>query len=70
MNDKTPIDPIALSIPNAAKFVGVGRSTIQNAINSGKLRSSKAGGRRLITKEALREWLKDHEEIIPLKPKG
>jgi excisionase family DNA binding protein len=69
MTDENAIDPIALSVPEAAKFVGLGRSSIQKAVNKGELRSAKYGKRRLITKEALKEWIQHLEAQTSLKPK-
>lgn len=44
--------------PNeAARATGLGRDTIFKAIRDGSLRSLKIGGARLITADALREWL-------------
>jgi len=69
MSDENTIDPIVLSIPNAAKFVGLGKSSIQKAVNKGELRSLKYGKRRLITKEALKQWIQELEKQTTLKSK-
>jgi len=45
--------------PRAA---GIGRTTPYAAIVSGKLRSNKIGRRRVITVDALREWIAANEE--------
>jgi excisionase family DNA binding protein len=51
------LKPMAYSINDTAKISGLCRATIYNHINSGKLRSVKVGGRRLVPDEALRELL-------------
>lgn len=55
------IEPLAVSPVEAGHVAGVGRTTIYSAISSGELRSLKIGARRLVTIEALREWLLKHE---------
>jgi excisionase family DNA binding protein len=55
-----PLDPaqrLAHRVNAAADIIGVKRSTIYNLIASGKLRSVKVGGSRLIPDAALRELL-------------
>ena len=51
------IERLAVSPSEAARLAGIGRTTLYEAIGSGALRSLKIGKRRLITVEALREWL-------------
>jgi excisionase family DNA binding protein len=48
---------LALSILDAARAAGVGRSTIYENINSGQLKARKAGRRTLILREDLQAWL-------------
>jgi excisionase family DNA binding protein len=48
---------LAVSPADAARLTGVGRTKLYEAIGSGALRSLKIGKRRLITIEALRDWL-------------
>lgn len=52
---------LALSTSDAARIAGVGRTTLYEAIARGSLRSLKIGSRRLITVEALKQWLADAE---------
>lgn len=51
---------LALSIVEAARSSGLGRSTIYEAISSGKLQTLKVGGRRLVRPDALTDWLQSH----------
>jgi excisionase family DNA binding protein len=56
------IQPIAISVEEAAKAAGVGRTLIYEALSKNELASLKAGRRRLIRVEALRAWLRDLEQ--------
>ena len=59
INQTTQI--IAVSPNEAARLCSIGRTTLYAALSSGDLKSVKIGTRRLITLEALREWLKRNE---------
>ncbi len=52
---------LAVSPNEAARLCSIGRTTLYAALSSGELKSVKIGTRRLITLEALREWLKRNE---------
>ena len=54
---------LAVSPGEAARISGLGRTTLYEAIGSGALRSLKIGKRRLITIEALKEWLAAAEQV-------
>lgn len=49
--------PLAVSIADAAKLSGLGRSSIYNAINSGALKVRKAGRRSIIATADLNAWI-------------
>lgn len=51
----------ACSIPETALIADVGKDTIYNEINSGRLRSLKIGKRRLVRREARQAWLAERE---------
>jgi excisionase family DNA binding protein len=55
-------DVLAVSVEHAAKITGIGRTGIFEAIRKKELASLKAGKRRLVRMEALREWLRRLEE--------
>jgi excisionase family DNA binding protein len=52
---------IAVSPNEAARLCSIGRTTLYAALSSGELKSIKIGTRRLITLDALRDWLKRNE---------
>ena len=52
---------LAVSPNEAARLCSIGRTTLYAALSSGELKSVKIGTRRLITLEALRDWLKRNE---------
>lgn len=59
------IDPrLAVSPAEAARLAGIGRTTLYEALGSGALRSLKIGKRRLITMQALKEWLAAAERAV------
>lgn len=55
---------LAVSPNEAARLCSIGRTTLYAALSSGELKSIKIGTRRLITLDALRDWLKRNE--IPM----
>ncbi|GGK48354.1 helix-turn-helix domain-containing protein [Nocardia camponoti] len=50
------------SIPAAAEQLGIGRSTVYILMNEGKLRSVKVAGRRLISSDAIAEFIERAEQ--------
>ena len=56
-----PMQPIAVSPNEAARLIGIGRTTLYAALSSGELKSIRIGTRRLITIEAIWDWLKQKE---------
>lgn len=54
--------PLAFRIDGAAHASGLSRSTIYELISSGRLRSIKAAGRRLILADDLRAFLEAQRE--------
>lgn len=56
-----PNQLIAVSPNEAARICSIGRTTLYAALTTGELRSIKIGTRRLITIEAIKEWLRNNE---------
>lgn len=54
-------NPITLNPEDAAKLVGVSRSTLFNLLREGKLRSFKIGRRRLVSRHELERFVKEQE---------
>ena len=57
----TALQPLAVSPNDAARLIGIGRTKLYTALADGTLRSAKIGKRRLITVEAIKDWLKARE---------
>lgn len=55
--------PLAVGVNDAARLLGVSRDTIYRLINSGKLKSVKLGGRRVVPIRELERLLE--EEVTP-----
>ena len=53
----TRVEPLSVTIPDACTMTGLGRSKLYELLASGEIRSGKAGRRRLIPVDALREWV-------------
>lgn len=53
----TPQEKLAFNIPEVCAATGVGRTTVYEAIKAGALKSIMVGGRRLVRREALANWL-------------
>jgi excisionase family DNA binding protein len=59
--------PIAMTIPEAVRASGVGRSTIYAELASGRLVARKLGRRTLVMSSELERWL---ESLPALKARG
>lgn len=55
-----PVQRAAMSVVEAAKWAGLGRTTLYGAISGGELRTLKVGGRRLVRPADLAAWLDAH----------
>lgn len=55
-----PVQRAAISVPEAAKSAGLGRSSIYKAILNNSLPTLKVGGRRLVRPDDLTAWLARH----------
>ncbi len=53
--------PLSVSVEEAARLLGLGRSNLFKLMESGELRSVKVGSRRLVPRRALEELLAGHD---------
>ena len=53
---------IAFSVPDAARLAGLGKSLLYEQIKQGKLRTFKVGNRRLVSRDALEEYIRQREQ--------
>jgi len=53
----TEIIPFAVSVADAVRMVGLGRTSLYAAIASGKLKTKKSGRRTLVETTALRQFI-------------
>ncbi len=52
---------LSVSVDEAARLLGVGRTTVFTLLDVGTIRSVKVGTRRLVPRKALDEFLAGHE---------
>jgi excisionase family DNA binding protein len=50
---KTSLEPIALTIPDAARYSGLSRSGLYLCLRTNEVASVKVGGRRLVLRSSL-----------------
>jgi excisionase family DNA binding protein len=57
-SSRTRMDPLAVSILEAARLTSLCRSTIYELLKEGKLRSIKVGGRHLVDYGSIKELMR------------
>ena len=57
------LEPIAVSVPEAARLLGVSKPTIYQYIHSEGFPAFKLGGRTLVSVDGLREWVAKQTEV-------
>jgi len=57
------VESILYTVKQAATLLNIGRSSVYNLIEQGKLTSVKVGGSRRITRQALFKYVEDLEVI-------
>lgn len=65
---QTIMEPEAISVAEAARRAGLGRSTFYEAIARGDVPTIKFGKRRLVRLESLRAWLRELEQLQAVRP--
>ena len=53
----SPIEPLAVSIPEGCRMIGLKRSSMYREVNDGRIKAVKARGRTLLPVASLRAWL-------------
>lgn len=66
-NQSDVVHSLALSLHEAARLAGCGRSTLYSAIAAGSLKARKLGRRTLIRRDDLMAWLDSLPTITPTK---
>lgn len=51
------MDKFLLSVPEAQQVLGLGRNTVLGLLYSGQIASIKVGKRRLVPREAIKQWI-------------
>ncbi len=52
---------LTYSINDTIEALGLSRQTVYNEINAGRLRTFRVGKRRMVSDDALQEWVKARE---------
>ena len=62
-NDRRVIhrDRLSMSVEDASKLLGVSRATLYIEIRRKQIKSFRVGGRRLISREAIQDYIKARE---------
>jgi hypothetical protein len=64
---EAPSDTLAYSVPMAARLMGIGPRRTWDLIREGALRSFVEGGRHLVSRRALEEYVKIREDEAPAR---
>jgi excisionase family DNA binding protein len=59
--DNPQTDPIAVTIPNALRLSGLGRTKLYELIAKREIQTARVGSRRLVLVESLRRFLASQE---------
>lgn len=57
-----PLDALAYSVDEAAERIAIGKTTFEELLSSGAIKSIKVGRRRIVTRRALEEFLTKTEK--------
>lgn len=57
MEQKNQIEPLSVSVEDAARIVGFSRSSIYELIAKGEVKTFKIGRRRLVLMTELKSWV-------------
>ena len=61
MQPTSDSERLAHSVPDAARMLGISPRAVYNRIATGEIRTFRVGPRRLISTDALREYIRNRE---------
>lgn len=61
-------EPLAVSIPDAYRMIGIGLTKFYALLGAGEIPSFLYGSRRLIPVAGLRKWVERHTAETPRRP--
>lgn len=65
-----PLQPRYIKIPTAVTYSGIGRSTLYELLNAGKIRSHKIGSARVIDRESLDAFIAAQPSAAGMNKEG
>lgn len=65
--ESTAFEPVALTVPNAVRFSGLGRSTLYGLLGTGQIEAVKAGNRTLVLTASLRAYIAGLPSAFPTR---
>jgi hypothetical protein len=60
-----PVEPVALTIPNAQRMTGIGRTRLYDLMGSGAIDSIKVGKRRLVLVASIHRFVEAQKIASP-----
>ena len=60
---RSDVGPVVYDVPEVMRRLGITRPTLYNFLRSGELRSFRLGTRRLVSAEALAEFIRSRETV-------
>lgn len=57
------LEPMAVSVPEAARLLGVSKPKVYELIGHSDFPAFKIGGRTLVSADGLREWVRKQTEV-------
>ena len=55
-SSESRLDPIAVTVDEACRVMGIGRTTLYELLQGGEVRGFSVGRRRLVSVASIREW--------------
>ena len=61
--NETHLEPIFISVTEAARLLGLSKPTLYKYVNREDFPSFKLGGRMLVSTEGLKKWIRKQTEV-------